>query len=76
MSIRRKAKKQKPREIEVDVGGKKHTLRFSSDIDQILSGLGIALLSLGDPKVDAILGQFGLVFHDVDGEPIGKQNEN
>lgn len=76
MPIRRKPKKEKIRTVEVEVDGKKYTLKFSSDLDQILSGLGIALLSLGDAKVNAILKQFGLEFYDVDGNKIGSRDEN
>lgn len=76
MPIRRKPKREKIRTVEVEVNGKKYTLKFSSDLDQILSGLGIALLSLGDPKVNAILKQFGLEFFDVDGNKIGNDDEN
>jgi hypothetical protein len=76
MPIKRKPKKQPTRKVEVEVGGKIYTLKFSSDIDQILSGLGIALLSLNDPKVNTILKQFGLEFYDVDGKKIGVGDEN
>lgn len=76
MPIRRKTKKAKVRTVEVEVDGKKYTLKFSSDLDQILSGLGIALLSLGNPKVNAILKQFGLEFFDVEGNKIGDQDED
>jgi len=76
MPIRRKPKKQATRKVDVDVGGKTYTLKFSSDIDQILSGLGIALLSLNDPKVNLILKQFGLEFYDVEGNKIGANDEN
>lgn len=76
MPIRRKQKKAKVRTVEVEVDGKKYTLKFSSDLDQILSGLGIALITLGDPKVNAILKQFGLEFFDVEGNKIGGQDED
>lgn len=76
MPIRRKPKKQAMRKVEVEVGGKIYTLKFSSDIDQILSGLGIALLSLNDPKVNLILKQFGLQFYDVEGNKIEASDEN
>lgn len=76
MPIRRRAKKNPTRTVEVEVNGKKYILKFSSDIDQILSGLGIALLSLNDPKVNSILKQFGLVFYDIDGNEVGGSDEN
>lgn len=72
MAIRRKPRKQTMRKVEVEVNGKTYVLKFASDLDQILSGLGIALLSLDDPKVNAILKQFGLEFFDVDGNKIGE----
>ena len=76
MPIKRRAKKTPTRTVEVELNGNKYTLKFSSDIDQILSGLGIALLSLDDPKVNAILKQFGLVFYDVDGNIVGGGDED
>ena len=65
MAIRRKTSRKAPtRSVEIDFEGKKFTLKFSSDIDQIISALGIALLALDDPRVNDILKQFGLVFYD------------
>ena len=70
-TIRRKLpRKAKSRSVKIEFEGKEYTLKFSSDIDQIISALGIALLALDDPKVNSILQQFGVMFYDEKGNPL------
>ena len=54
----------------IEIEGKKYTLSFSSEFDLLISALGLSLLALKDPKVNAVLKQFGLQFFDEDGKPI------
>lgn len=69
-TIRRKLpRKAKSRSVTIEFEGKEYTLKFSSDIDQIISALGIALLALNDPRVNDILKQFGVMFYDDKGNP-------
>ena len=71
--IRRKPKKSNEREVTIDFEGKQFTLKFSSDFDHIISAMGVALLALNDPKVNAILKQFGIMFFDKEGNPLREE---
>ena len=73
-SIRLKETKKTKSEVihkTIDFNGKKISLSFASEFDLIISALGISLLALDDPKVNAILKQFGIQFFDEDGNQVG-----